>query len=66
MTWLFMLIVLLVIIVYDVIMYQWFPVATISGNVNEFASKYSGALAGICLAIGFLLGHLFWPQYRKK
>lgn len=62
MTWLFMLIVFAVIVVYDVVMYQWFPVATISGLTNEFAGKYQGATMGVCLAIGYLLGHLFWPQ----
>jgi fucose permease len=66
MTWLFMLIAFAVIVIYDVTMYQWFPTATISGLTNEFAAKYSGALAFVCIAIGYLLGHLFWPQYRKK
>lgn len=66
MTWLFMLIAFLVIVVYDVLMYQFFPVATISGLTDEFADKYPGAVMGVCLAIGFLLGHLLWPQYRDK
>jgi hypothetical protein len=62
MTWLFMLIAFAVIVAYDVVMYRWFPMATISGLTNEAASKYSGAMMFVCIAIGFLLGHLFWPQ----
>jgi len=65
-TWLFMLIAFAVIVTYDVAMYQWYPQATISGLTNEFAAKYTGALAFVCVAIGYLLGHLFWPQYRDK
>jgi len=65
MTWLFMLIAFAVIIGYDVIAYQWFPVATISALTNNFAEKHAGAAMGVCLAIGYLLGHLFWPQKRK-
>lgn len=62
MTWLFMLIAFAVIVIYDVVMYRWFPVATISGLTDEFADDYPGAVMGVCLAIGYLLGHLFWVQ----
>lgn len=65
-TWLFMLIAFAVIVAYDVVMYQFFPVATISGLTNEFAGKYTGAAMFVCIAIGYLLGHLFWPQYRDR
>jgi fucose permease len=66
MTWLFMLIAFAVIVGYDIAAYQWFPVATISALTDGFAEKYVGAAMGVCLAIGYLLGHLFWPQYRSK
>jgi hypothetical protein len=65
MTWLFMLIVFAAIIGYDVAAYRWLPGATISALTNNFAEKHVGAAMGTCLAIGYLLGHLFWPQYRK-
>ena len=65
-TWLFMLIGFSVVVVYDLVMYRWFPAATISGLVDEFTAKYPGAAMGGTLAIGYLLGHLFWPQYRDR
>jgi hypothetical protein len=65
-TWLLMLIAFAVIIGYDIAAYQWFPKATISALTNDYAAKYPGATMGVCLAVGYLLGHLFWPQYRSK
>lgn len=65
MTWLFMLIAFAVIVGYDIVAYKWFPVATISALTGNFAEKHTGAAMGVCLAIGYLLGHLFWPQKRK-
>lgn len=66
MTWLFMLIVFAVIVGYDVVAYRWFPAATISKLTDNFAERHAGAAMGACLALGYLLGHLFWPQYRNK
>lgn len=61
-TWLFVLLTFLAIVVYDVLMYMLWPQATISGLTDEAAAKYPGAIMGVCLAIGYLLGHLFWVQ----
>ncbi|MBT8428497.1 MAG: hypothetical protein KJN79_01155 [Gammaproteobacteria bacterium] len=62
MTWIFILVTFLVIVIYDVAMYRLFPAATISGITDEFADQYPGAVMGVTLAIGYLLGHLFWVQ----
>ena len=64
MTWLFMLIAFAIIVGYDIAAYQWFPKATISALTGGFAAKYQGAAMAVCLAIGYLLGHLFWPQKK--
>jgi hypothetical protein len=63
-TWLVMLGVFLLIVLYDIAAYLWFPEATISGLTHNFVGRHQGAALGVCLATGYLLGHLFWPQYR--
>ena len=64
-TWLLMLAVFAIVVGYDVVAYNYFPAATISTLTDGFAEKHAGAAMGICLAVGYLLGHLFWPQYRN-
>ena len=38
---------------------------TISETTLGFAQKYPIAGCGVTLALGIILGHLFWPQYPE-
>lgn len=56
----FILVVLAVVIVYDVWAYRWTGVPTITFEVRRFIHRHAVAAFALALAIGFLLGHLFW------
>jgi TRAP-type uncharacterized transport system fused permease subunit len=42
------------------------PGDTLSELVNRLGEGYLGIVLVLVLAVGFVLGHVFWPQYRDR
>jgi hypothetical protein len=63
MTKIFMLVVFLIVVVYDIVM----ATNKIQGDtISEITLFYSFRIAFIPYALGFLCGHLFWPMDKKR